>query len=202
MRLSRAIAVAVLVVAAGTAGGCAAFDDLAFWRGDQAEPSVGESMAASDIEAEVRDTVDTVKVSGNVSVISSRALRLPSRPLNSITAYNYAFPMACGGHHFRVYEANGTQILEFEYVPSGGRSYVIRDYITGPSPFVQPGLWTAYDHTADGVSGMTMLFEARGSGILRGTYSQGPVTGLDVSLQRVLANAYQEALHDTYRCRT
>ena len=49
---------------------------------------------------------------------------------------------------------------------------------------------------------MTMLFEKRGSGILRGTYSQGPVTGLDESLQRTLARAYESALRDTYRCRS
>jgi len=152
-------------------------------------------------EADVRGTVDIVKTAGDVRQISSHAIRLPSNPLQTITSFDYEFPATCGGHHFRVYEADGTQILEYDYAPPSGRAYVIRDYISGPHPFIRAGLWTAYDHTGDSVSDMRVQFAKRGSGILTGTYSQGPVTGLDASSRRVLGAAYDRALRDSHGCR-
>jgi hypothetical protein len=151
-------------------------------------------------EADVRGTVDIVKTVGDVSEIGSHAIRLPSNPLRTITAFDYEFPDNCGGHHFRVYEANGTQILEYAYAPPIGKGRVIRDYVSGPSPFIEAGLWTAYDHTGDSVSDMDLTFASRGSGILTGTYSQGPVTGLDRSARRVLGRAYDRALRDSQAC--
>lgn len=154
------------------------------------------------VENDVRETVDIVKTAGIVSRISSHAIRLPSNPLRTITSFDYEFPDTCGGHHFRVYEANGTQILEYAYAPLHGKGHIIRDYISGPSPFIKAGLWTAYDHTGDSVADMNLSFARRGSGILVGTYSQGPVTGLDPSARRVLGTAYDRALRDSHGCRS
>jgi hypothetical protein len=153
-------------------------------------------------EADVRGTVDIVKTIGNVSEIGSHAVRLPSNPIRTITTFDYEFPGSCGGHRFRVYEAGRTQILEYDYVPPRGKAYLIRDYVSGPSPFIKAGLWTAYDHTGDSVSDMRMQYAKRGSGILTGTYSQGPVTGLDPSARRVLGIAYDRALRDSHACRS
>ncbi len=149
----------------------------------------------------VHATVEIVKSAGNVSRISSRAIRLPSHPLRTITSFEYEFPTDCGGHLFRVYETGSTLILEFEYASAEGSSRVIRDYVTGPSPFIEAGLWTAYDHTGDGVSGMSVQYAKRGAGVFRGTYSQGPVTGLDASSRRNLGAAYDRAVRDTLACR-
>ena len=161
-----------------------------------------EETITYGVEDSVRGTVDVVKTAGDVRQISSHAIRLPSNPLRTITAFEYAFPADCGGHHFRVYEADGTQILEYAYAPAVGKEYIIRDYISGPSPFIQAGLWTAYDHTGDSVSDMSLKYARRGSGILAGTYSQGPVTGLDPSSKRVLGAAYDRALRDSDGCRS
>lgn len=163
--------------------------------------SGAKAAAVYGVEDDVRGTVDFVKTVGDVSQISSRAIRLPSNPLHTITAFDYEFPENCGGHHFRVYEAVGTQILEYAYAPPGGKGHIIRDYISGPSPFIGAGLWTAYDHTGGSVSDMNLTFASRGSGIMTGTYSQGPVTGLDPSVRRVLGSAYDRALRDSQACR-
>ena len=185
--------------------GCAGFlEELGLLRsgasGPRSAPSPGGSVPYGD-EAFVRATVDRVKTGGEITVISSRAIRLPSHPLNSITAFDYSFPGACGGHQFRVYESDGTQILEFQYEGSAGRRFLIRDYVAGPNPFIEAGLWSAYDHTADSVGNMTLNYVKRGSGLLRGTYSQGPVTGLDQSSRQVLGRAYDNALRDARQCR-
>lgn len=186
-------------------GGCATMLEgfAALWdrTGRPETASSAQAAAVYGVEDDVRATVDFVKTVGDVSEIGSHAIRLPSNPLRTITAFDYEFPDNCGGHHFRVYEANGTQILEYAYAPPGGKGHVIRDYITGPNPFIGAGLWTAYDHTGDSVSDMSLTFASRGSGILTGTYSQGPVTGLDPSARRVLGSAYDRALRDSQACR-
>lgn len=161
-----------------------------------------EDSATYGVEDSVHGTVDVIKTAGDVSRISSHAIRLPSNPLRTITAFDYEFPADCGGHHFRVYEADGMQILEYAYAPTAGEEYIIRDYISGPSPFIQAGLWTAYDHTGDSISDMSLKYARRGSGILAGTYSQGPVTGLDPSAKRILGAAYDRALRDSDGCRS
>jgi len=163
--------------------------------------SIWEPPGVYGGEADVRGTVEIVKTAGDVNQIGSHAVRLPSNPLRTITTFDYEFPDTCGGHRFRVYEANGTQILEYAYAPAGGKEHVIRDYISGPSPFIEAGLWTAYDHTGDSVSDMRVQFALRGSGLLSGTYSQGPVTGLDASSRRKLGVAYDRALRDSKACR-
>jgi len=166
------------------------------------ESTIGHRAAEIyGVEDDVHGTVDVIKTAGHVTQISSHAIRLPSNPLRTITTFDYEFPEACGGHHFRVYEANGTQILEYAYTAPGGKKYVIRDYISGPSPFIHAGLWSAYDHTGDSVSDMSLKFASRGSGVLVGTYSQGPVTGLDSSAKHVLGAAYDRALRDSDSCR-
>lgn len=149
----------------------------------------------------IEQTIRTVISNGSKDRLSSRAIRLPEQPLSEIAVFGYRFPSICGGHKFRVYEAQGMQILEYSYASQDGDERMIRDYISGPSPFVQAGLWTAYDHTADRVSSMNMQFAIRGKGLLAGTYSQGPMTDLDPSAKRVLGAAYDRALRDSKACR-
>jgi hypothetical protein len=165
---------------------------------DAMSPSDARAYGA---ESDVRHTVDFVKTVGHARVLTSQAVHLPIHPLQSIKAFDYAFPSECGGHQFRVYESDGTQILEFEYAAAGGRSYVIRDYVSGPSPFIRAGLWGAYDHTADSVHDMSLHYEKRGTGRLKGTYSRGAITDLDASAQRTLGRAYESAIRDSYGCR-
>jgi len=188
-------------------GGCASlWEDFETFRAPiemtEVTTSVWAPPGVYGGEADVHGTVDIVKTVGNASKIGSHAIRLPSNPIQTITTFDYEFPNVCGGHRFRVYEAGGTQILEYAYRPPEGKAHVIRDYVSGPNPFIQAGLWTAYDHTGDSVSGMRMQFAKRGSGILTGTYSQGPVTGLDPSARRVLGAAYDRALRDSHACRS
>ncbi len=148
----------------------------------------------------IRQTIDAVITHGSHNRLSSQAIRLPERPLGEIAVFGYQFPENCGGHEFRVLEAQDTQILEYSYIASDGDTRTIRDYISGPSPFVQPGLWSAYDHTADSISTMTSKFEQRGAGMFNGVYSQGLVTNLAVVEQRALGSAYRQALRDVYDC--
>jgi hypothetical protein len=184
---------------------CNACSNLFGWWSGEGSSAPGDVPLADDsaygAESDVRGTVDIVKTAGEARVLSSHAVHLPIHPLQAITAFDYAFPGVCGGHQFRVYESNGTQILEFAYAPSGGRLYIIRDYVSGPSPFIRAGLWGAYDHTADGVHDMQLRFEQRGSGILKGTYSRGAITDLDASAQRTLGHAYASAIQESYSCR-
>lgn len=153
-------------------------------------------------ESEVRDTVATVKTVGQVNEVSRHAIRLPSKPMQSITTFDYKFPAACGGHRFRVYEAGSTQILEYAYVPDSGHTYTIRDYVSGPNPFIRAGLWSAYDHTGESIDDMRFQFAKRGTRLLKGTYSQGLVTGLDATSRRALGAAYDRALSDSRSCRS
>ena len=169
--------------------------------GDKSPAITKSSVGSYGDEYVVQATVGAVKLQGNLGHVSSRAIRLPERPLGEIAVFGYQFPPACGGHAFRVYEARDMQILEYQYAAHDGATHVIRDYVSGPNPFVEPGLWTAYDHTAGSISSMTSQFEQRSGGSMNGVYSQGLVTGLPVSEQRVLGNAYQQALSDVYACR-
>ena len=148
----------------------------------------------------VQATIGTIKSQGSQDRLSSRAIRLPERPLDEIAVFDYQFPQSCGGHEFRVLEASETQILEFQYAANDGHTYMIRDYVSGPSPFVKAGLWGAYDHTAGSISKMTTQFEQRGGGMFNGVYSQGLVTSLPAVEQRALGSAYQQALNDVYDC--
>jgi len=149
----------------------------------------------------IEQTIRAVIRNGSEDRLSSHAIRLPERPLSEIAVFGYRFPSICGGHEFRVYEAKGMQILEYSYAAQDGDKHMIRDYVSGPSPFVQAGLWTAYDHTADSISTMTTQFEKRGDGMFNGVYSQGLVTGLPAVEQRALGNAYQQAISEVYDCR-
>jgi len=211
----RLICSILLLAACLLTGGCATFveglttfldtspDTVGTSLGQEVTATYGiEDTAIYGVEENVRGTVDVVKRAGDVRQISSRAIRLPSNPLRTITAFDYEFPDVCGGHHFRVYEADGTQILEYAYAPIQGKHYMIRDYVSGPNPFIRAGLWSAYDHTSDGVSDMSLRYARRGSGILAGTYSQGPVTRLDPSSKRELGAAYDRALRDSEGCRS
>lgn len=158
------------------------------------------SVGSYGDEYAVQAAVGTIKLQGNQGRVSSRAIRLPERPLGEIAVFGYQYPPTCGGHEFRVYEAQDMQILEYQYATLDGESHIIRDYIAGPSPFVEPGLWTAYDHTADSISTMTSQFEQRGDRMFNGVYSQGLITSLPDVEQRTLGNAYQKAISDAFAC--
>ena len=204
MKQMRPTVTCFLLATSVLCGGCATLlEGFAAMRDRMVAPestTPQQTLEVYGVENDVRGTVEIIKTAGDVSLIGSRAIRLPSNPLSAITTFDYEFPDNCGGHHFRVYEADGTQILEYAYAPMDGKPHVIRDYISGPSPFIQAGLWTAYDHTGDSVSEMSLKFARRGSGILTGTYSQGPVTGLNPLARRTLGMAYDRALRDTHRC--
>jgi hypothetical protein len=148
----------------------------------------------------VQTAVGTIKSLGIHDRLSSRAIRLPEQPLGEINVFDFQFPANCGAHEFRVYEAPKTQILEYQYVGQNGDSHMIRDYLSGPSPFAKPGLWSAYDHTAGSISRMKSNIEKRGDGMFVGAYSQGLVTDLPVADQRMLGVAYRQALDDVNDC--
>ena len=148
----------------------------------------------------VKTAVGTIKSHGTHDRLSSRAIRLPERPVGEISVFDYQFPTSCGAHEFRVYEALNTQILEYQYVGQDGNSHMIRDYLSGPSPFAEPGLWSAYDHTAGSVSMMKSNVENRGDRMFVGAYSQGLVTDLPDAEQRMLGVAYRQALDEANGC--
>ena len=193
--------VLLLAICAMTCAACASAGRSGFI----SPTSTGSSSSlASGLEFgddfSVRQAIGTVKNRGVESQISSRAIRLPERPLGAVTVFSFEYPANCGGHTFRVIEADGAQILEFAYAESAGGSNQVRDYVSGPSPFVQPGLWTAYDHTATSIDTMTSKFERRGAGMFNGVYSQGLVTNLPVEQKLALGSAYRQALSDAYNC--
>lgn len=144
--------------------------------------------------------VGAVKSQGVRHYISSRAIRLPEQPMGEIAVFDYQFPANCGAHVFRVYETQDAQILEYDYAGRDGRSHVIRDYVASPSPFVRPGLWSAFDHTAGNISTMTSQVGQRGDRMFHGAYSQGLVTNLPESEQRALGTAYEQALGAITTC--
>jgi hypothetical protein len=148
----------------------------------------------------IERAISVVKTYGTESHVSSRAIRLPENPLGEVTVFSLELPSNCGGHAFRVIEADGVRILEFEYTQSAGNNHQIRDYVAGPNPFVQPGLWTAYDHTADSISSMKSQFSNTG-GRHASMYSQGLVTSLPAAERQTLGKAYQSAISDVRSCR-
>ena len=198
--------VASLVVTAVACAACAPMGSTGYVSATDGTRSISPSYTAGNLSDQygndfaIRHTINAVISQGSQNRLSSRAIRLPERPLGEIAVFGYQFPENCGGHEFRVLEAQDTQILEFSYPTSDGDTRMIRDYISGPRPFVQPGLWTAYDHTADSISTMTSQIEQRGAGMFNGVYSQGLVTNLAVVEQRALGSAYRQALNDVYDC--
>ena len=170
-------------------------------QGGAKAPAYNADASQFGDEYAVRVTVGTVKSQGERSRLGSRAIRLPEQPLSAIDEFTYRFPAQCGGHEFHVYETGATQILEYRYDSEGG-TYRIRDYVADSNPFVKPGLWTAYDHTADSVASMTSQLGESGDRMFKGMYSQGLVTSLPTSEQQALGNAYRRALGDAYACGT
>lgn len=149
---------------------------------------------------DVSRTVEAVKRAGRMSTMSSRAVRLPTRMLASVTAFDLQYPHTCGGHAFRVYTSGETEILEYRYRRADGMEVVIRDYVAGSSPFIEPGLWSSYDHTADGVADMTPQFAESHTDLLPAVYSRGLVTGLGAEPQHELGVAYGRALRMASQC--
>ena len=194
--------IGMLVATTVVCAGCETMGNLGFGGPKSIEKTadLGDLSGQFGDEYAVRVTIGAIKTQGSQDRLSSRAIRLPEQPLSAISVFDYQFPSNCGAHQFRVYEADNMQILEYEYAPVAGRSYVIRDYVSGPNPFVQPGLWTAYDHTADSIGTMTSKFEKRGYGMFNGVYSQGLVTNLPAEDQLELGNAYRRALGDVNGC--
>ena len=162
------------------------------------KPATGSGPSVTDVQ--VQRVVDQVKTAGTRTELSSVAVKLPKQPTASITSYELTFPESCGGHRFRLYESEGLQVLEFTYTALDDREFEIRDYVQGPGPFIEAGLWSAYDHTADTIDDMYLEFEERGTGAIIGTYSRGAVSKLPDEQKRVLATAYESALLDVQAC--
>jgi hypothetical protein len=152
------------------------------------------------IEADVLATIRAVKGVGSRRIVGSRAVRLPTREHYEIAVFDYAFPEACGGYRFRVYETGTTQILEYTYDQGSTGRFLVRDYVAGSSPFIRPGLWSSYDHTADSVSNMMTLFVETDNPLMPAVYSRGVVTDLATMTQRELDSAYREAIKAATHC--
>jgi hypothetical protein len=163
-------------------------------------PRHAAPVYAPELESEVLAAVQAVKGSGLRRVLGSRSVRLPTREHYDITVFDYALPEACGGYRFRVYETGTTQILEYAYDQGRAEPWFVRDYIAGPSPFIRPGLWSSYDHTADGVSSMMMLFTETNNPLMPKAYSRGFGTDLAEMTQRELDSAYREAVRAASHC--
>jgi hypothetical protein len=190
----------VLLLVASCLGGCAAQLQ------DGTEGRAAESTArnfvpanTTDVESEVLATIQTVKGVGSRRVLGSRSVRLPTREHYEIAVFDYELPAACGGYRFRVYETGNTQILEYAYDGSTG-PYLVRDYVAGSSPFIRPGLWSSYDHTAESVSNMMVLFTETHSRLMPPAYSRGFGTDLAEMTQQELDSAYREAVKAATHC--
>ena len=136
--------------------------------------------------------------------LASHAVTLPNqRRFASLQVFDYQFPEHCGGHAFRVYEGDKLQILEYRHPLVGHGAATIRDYVVGPSPFIEAGLWTPYDHTAESMGGMTLLAgkgEEDGMAFRAGTYEIGLITGLAAPTQLELGRHYDRAVHAASTC--
>ena len=163
-------------------------------------PEQPTASGGSVVEQEVLATVRAVKSGTAPHFVSSRAVRLPTLELYAIAIFDYDLPPSCGGYRFRVYESGTTQILEYAY-ERDGETHFIRDYVTGSSPFIHPGLWSSFDHTADSVTEMMTLFaEGERSRLTPRVYSKGLVTGLAVMTQEELGTAYLQAIKAAAEC--
>lgn len=192
--LVSAISCAACVPMGGFGSSLAGSESMSFTSGS------GQSVDQYGNGEAIEQAIGVVKAHGTEIHVSSRAIRLPEKPLGEVTVFSLELPSNCGGHAFRVIEADGIRILEFEYRRGAGDTHRIRDYVTGPSPFVRPGLWTAYDHTADGISSMKSQFSNTG-GRHGNMYSRGLVTGLPATERQILGRAYQSAISDVRSCR-
>ena len=152
------------------------------------------------VEREVLATVALVKQAGDARRLSSHAVRLPLDELQPIEDFVYTLPQACGGYAFHVYETDKTQILEFAYVDADGARFSIRDYVAGTNPFIKPGLWTAYDHTADTIPYMRAELAESHPPLPPFVYVKALVTGDSEPLQRELGMAYKRAIRAAVRC--
>lgn len=171
----------LFAVQACLVSGCANYQELLLQRQEEGHEGFGRvphGAGPYGAAHDVLETVATAKRAGRVHLISSRAIRLPTHELGTITVFDYRLPAACGGYMFRLYETGKTQILEYDYQRGDGASYVIRDYVAGANPFIKPGLWTSFDHTADSVAEMMARFVETGSRLVPAVYSQGLVTSL------------------------
>ena len=149
---------------------------------------------------DVLATVALVKRAGDMRQLSSHAVRLPLDELQPIDEFVYTLPDACGGYAFRVYETNRTQILEFAYLDLDGAAFAIRDYVAGANPFIKPGLWTAFDHTADTIPYMRAELEESTPPLPRFVYVRALVSGDSELLQRELGMAYKRAIRAAAHC--
>jgi len=192
----------VLLLVAASSSGCAALNDTGTRNPEEAGSATRNAAPAGDsgVELEVLATVQAVKRTGSRRILGSRAVRLPTRELYEIAVFDYAFPQACGGYRFRVYESGETQILEYAYEQGSAGEYLIRDYVAGSSPFIKPGLWSSYDHTADSVTHMMTLFGETNNPLMPSVYSRGVITGLAEMTQRQLDSAYREAVKAATQC--
>jgi hypothetical protein len=163
-------------------------------------PRHATSATPSELESQVLATIQTVKGVGSRRILGSRSVRLPTREHYEISVFDYELPASCGGYRFRVYETGTTQILEYTYDQGSTGPYVVRDYVAGSSPFIRPGLWSSYDHTADSVSNMMVLFTETNNPLMPRAYSRGFGTDLAEMTQIELDSAYRDAVKAATRC--
>ena len=193
MQSSSARAACLAAVASASLTGC-----VAFGAGDTQQGWT--RVARYGGEADVLATVALVKGSGEAHRLSSRAVHLPLDEYEPIAEFDYALPPACGGYAFRVYETARTQILEFAYSDVDGATFLIRDYVLGANPFIKPGLWGAYDHTADTIPYMRAELAETLPPLPPYAYLKALVTGDSEPLQRELGMAYKRAIRAAVRC--
>ena len=195
MAASHSLAVAVLgaLSCVGCAGTLPAVND-------QGEAGRAGDEALYGLEEDVLATMAAVRGAGAMRVMSSRAVRLPTRALAPITSFDYRFPQRCGGHAFRVIEVGDTRILELHHERADGTAIRIRDYVAGASPFIQPGLWNSFDHTSDDIGTMASQFVETTAPLFPAVYSKGLMTGLAETDRLELGSAYGGALRLAAAC--
>lgn len=159
-----------------------------------------DTQDAFDINRNILSTIDLVRRTGSHRLLTSRAVRLPILPLESIETYDLVLPESCGEYAFRLYETGPSQILEYRHTAENGDLIVIRDYTAGPSPFIAPGLWTSYDHTSMEVYDLMSQIVRTAARIAPAVYSRGLVTSLTEQVQNQLAQDYLIAVNAAAVC--
>ncbi len=153
-------------------------------------------------EADIKRVVSTIQSHSQAQQLSARGFNLPnSSPYAFISVYDFRFPDDCGAGHFRYYQSEGASILEYEDHTPGNHVVKIRDYLTGPGPFVGAGLWGALDSTSD--SPLILLSgsaDQGGMGLMSGAYQIGWVTTLSHKDQERLGQEYAAALSRAAAC--
>lgn len=152
--------------------------------------------------ADIRRVVAIIRTSSQAERLSARGFNLSNAsPYAFILVYSYHFPAACGGYRFRYYQGSGVRILEYDDRVSADHTVKIRDYLTGPGPFIGAGVWGPLDSTSDSplilLSGKS---DQGGMGLMSGSYQIGWVTTLSHDDQKRLGGEYAAAVRRAGAC--